>query len=265
MGICLYLALAERLTKGIIDIIILDDVVMSVDAEHRRELCHLIKMAFPEKQFLITTHDKTWANQLKYQGVVTSKGLLELYNWNIDTGPLVHYEADIWEKIEYDLQNNDISSAAARLRRGAEEFYGRVCHELQAPVPYKMTGTYDLGMFLSAAMGQYSDLLKVAKKVANRWNREDEKAYLQDADQARQNIYQRIQIEQWAVNPNVHYNNWANFGEHDFRPVVETFQDLSGLFICSTCGSLLQLITQGAKKNCLRCKCGKINWNLVEK
>ena len=42
MGLCLYLALAERLTKGTIDFIILDDVVMSVDADHRRELCRLL-------------------------------------------------------------------------------------------------------------------------------------------------------------------------------------------------------------------------------
>ena len=59
MGLCLYLALSERLTGGFIDITILDDVVMSVDADHRRELCHLIASAFPQRQFLITTHDKT--------------------------------------------------------------------------------------------------------------------------------------------------------------------------------------------------------------
>jgi DNA repair exonuclease SbcCD ATPase subunit len=64
MGLCLYLALAERLTGGLIDLIILDDVVMSVDADHRRQLCDLLATFFPNRQFLITTHDKTWAAQL---------------------------------------------------------------------------------------------------------------------------------------------------------------------------------------------------------
>ena len=64
MGLCLYLALAERLTGGFIDMTILDDVVMSVDSDHRRELCHLISTAFPDRQFLITTHDKAWANRI---------------------------------------------------------------------------------------------------------------------------------------------------------------------------------------------------------
>ncbi len=42
MGLCLYLALAERITHGVIDVVMLDDVVMSVDAEHRRQVCHLL-------------------------------------------------------------------------------------------------------------------------------------------------------------------------------------------------------------------------------
>ena len=46
MGICLYLALAERLTEGYIDLIILDDVMMSVDAPHRRQICHLLANFF---------------------------------------------------------------------------------------------------------------------------------------------------------------------------------------------------------------------------
>ncbi|HNS26345.1 MAG TPA: chromosome segregation protein SMC, partial [Methanobacteriaceae archaeon] len=61
MGICLYLALAERLTQGYIDLIILDDVMMSVDAPHRRRICHLLADFFKGKQFFITTHDRIWA------------------------------------------------------------------------------------------------------------------------------------------------------------------------------------------------------------
>lgn len=265
MGLCLYLALAERLTKGTIDFIILDDVVMSVDADHRRELCRLLKTAFPENQFLITTHDKTWANQLKYHGVISSKGLTEFYNWNLETGPRVNYEADVWRKIQVDLEKNDIPSAAARLRRGSEDFYGQVCNALQAPVPYKLTGDYDLGILLSSAMGQYTNLLKKAKEAENSWSNKDGVAVLVEVEKIKKSIYNRISIEQWAVNPNVHYNSWANFLEPDFRPVVEAFQDLSGLFTCSGCGSLLELITQGIKPVGVRCKCGKVNWNLIKK
>jgi len=73
MGICLYLALAEELTEGYIDLIILDDVMMSVDAPHRRQICHLLADFFKGKQFFITTHDQTWARQLKNESVVKIK------------------------------------------------------------------------------------------------------------------------------------------------------------------------------------------------
>ena len=46
MGVCLFLALSEKLTRGVIDLIILDDVVMSVDWHHRRELCRVLAENF---------------------------------------------------------------------------------------------------------------------------------------------------------------------------------------------------------------------------
>lgn len=53
MGLCLYLTLAEHLTEKVMDLIILDDVVMSVDADHRRDICELFSSEFPDKQFLL--------------------------------------------------------------------------------------------------------------------------------------------------------------------------------------------------------------------
>jgi recombinational DNA repair ATPase RecF len=52
MGICLFLALAERLTKGKFDITLLDDIVMSVDSGHRKDLCRVLKDQFRDRQFI---------------------------------------------------------------------------------------------------------------------------------------------------------------------------------------------------------------------
>jgi hypothetical protein len=126
MGVCLYLALAERLTGNLMDLVLLDDVVMSVDADHRRQFCNLLATCFPNRQFLITTHDRTWMNQLRSEKVISSQGIIEFYNWNVETGPRVNYEVDMWKRIEEDLQKNDVSSAAGLLRRGSEGFFGMV-------------------------------------------------------------------------------------------------------------------------------------------
>ena len=166
MGLCLYLALAEKLTKGIIDLIILDDVVMSVDADHRRNICDLLSISFPDNQFLITTHDRTWANQLRIMKVVNSKGMIHFYNWHVATGPQVDSDADIWGRITQDLQKGDVSSAAGKLRQNSEQYFATVCDALQSLVIFKLNGTYDLGNVLGGAVGQYNRLLGKAKVAA---------------------------------------------------------------------------------------------------
>lgn len=265
MGLCLYLSLAERLTAGMIDLIILDDVVMSVDADHRRQVCSLLARSFPNNQFFITTHDKTWANQLRSEGIVDSKGMIEFYNWHIETGPQVNYEIDMWKKIDEDMEKSDISGAAGRLRHGAEQFFGMVCESLQVPVVYKLSGQYELGHLLPPAMHQYRKLLKQAKSVAQSWNKAEVFEMLQEADDITGSIYSRTNAEQWAVNANVHYNNWANFTRPDFQPVVEAFQDLFALFVCSKCGGMLHLVISNMIPEAVRCNCSQVDWNLVEK
>lgn len=57
MGLCLFLALMRHLRGPAFTLAVLDDVLMSVDAGHRREVCSLLKREFPDTQFIVTTHD----------------------------------------------------------------------------------------------------------------------------------------------------------------------------------------------------------------
>jgi recombinational DNA repair ATPase RecF len=160
MGICLYLALTERLNEGLINLIILDDVVMSVDVEHRRQVCSLLAKSFPNKQFIITTHDRTWANQLKSEGVVKSRDLIEFHNWSLEGGPQVNYDVILWEEITENLERNNVPDAAAQLRRGLEGFFSEVCGSLRASVEYNVNHRWELGDWCPAAMRQYRELIK---------------------------------------------------------------------------------------------------------
>jgi hypothetical protein len=245
--------------------VILDDVVMSVDADHRRAVCNVLGSCFPNRQFLITTHDRTWANQLRSEGIVDKEGVVEFWNWHVETGPLVTYETDVWERIEEEIKKNNIADAAARLRRGSEQFFSEVCDALEARVTYKLNAQWELGDFLPAAMERYRELLKLAKSAANSWGDKAAFEMLNELDSTRAQIYKRSGAEQWAINANVHYNNWASFLEQDFRPVVAAFRDLYGLFLCSSCGGMLRIATSGTKSVNVRCNCGKVNWNLMEK
>jgi recombinational DNA repair ATPase RecF len=264
MGVCLFLALAEKLTSDLIDLIVLDDVVMSVDSDHRRDLCRLLAKNFPGKQFLITTHDRTWAMQLRFNGVVKHDGLYEFFDWRVDTGPHVNDIVDLWARIDQDLKRDDIPSAAAKLRRGSEQFFAEVCHNTVANVPFQIDGRYELGDLLYSAMGQFSDLLKDAKKAMESWGgkAQDE---LQFLDNERKEVYKRLGGELWAVNVNVHFNDWANFGKNDFEPVVKAYKDLFELFMCNKCQGAIRIVRTGKEFQNVRCNCGHVNWNLVKK
>ncbi|MDG6224104.1 MAG: AAA family ATPase [Candidatus Thermoplasmatota archaeon] len=264
MGLCLYLALSERLAEGLIDLIILDDVIMSVDSNHRRDICRVLASNFPNRQFLITTHDKTWANQMRSEGVVDNKScMVEFYNWKVDTGPQVNLQADLWSKIEEDLTRNDVPSAASRLRRGLEEYFGLVCDSLQIRVRYKLNGQLDLGDFTIPLMDGYKDLIKKAKKSSVSWEKSEKTAKFEELDSMRSSIYKRTYAEQWGINANVHFNNWINFSDKDFRPIKEAFQDLYYLFSCHSCGGILKITADGMKQSGVRCNCGSVNWNLI--
>ena len=74
MGLCLYLALMRHLQKDGFTFAVLDDVLMSVDTGHRREVCALFKKEFPNTQFILTTHDPIWLRHMKSEGLIVGRG-----------------------------------------------------------------------------------------------------------------------------------------------------------------------------------------------
>lgn len=277
MGVCLFLALSEKLSNDLVDLIILDDVVMSVDSNHRRKLCDLLVKHFPKKQFLITTHDRVWANQLKFNGVVGENGFIEFYDWNIDTGPYINEVVDMWDRIQEDLIKDDVPAAAAKLRRGGEQFFSEVCQNLFAKVTFNLEGSNDLGELISSAMGQFNFLLKEAKKSYDSWKdepveldgdlklKEDEEKELKILSETKRTIFNKIGKEMWSVNVNIHFNQWADFSVKEFEPIVKCYKDLYDLFICNKCNSIIRVIPNGKNPQNVRCNCGEVNWNLVKK
>lgn len=265
MGLCIFLALSEYLAKGIIDITLLDDVVMSVDAEHRRSLCALIRENFPHNQFIITTHDKTWCNQLKTESVVEHKNIVEFFKWDIDTGPYSNKSNTLFESIDKLIDDNNIPGAAANLRREAEKYFETMCEILEASVPYRAGGRYDLGTLMPSAFAKYRKLLKQAKSSANSWNNQELVAEIDEYNSVASQVYQRTKAEEWGINASVHYNSWADLNKNDFNPIKEAMFDLFNIFKCGNCKGELRLLKNGQNADSMKCPCGDTNFNLIKK
>lgn len=262
MGLCLYLALAERLSRGLISVVLLDDVVMSVDAEHRRKFCKVLKEAFPAHQFIITTHDDVWAKQLRTEGVVTKKHMIEFGGWDIAHGPHVA-QSGLWEDIDAAMERRDVEEAAWRLRRGLEEYFATVCELLHAKVEYQRSGQYALEQLLAPAYSRLNELLRQGKQAANSWNDDDRMARIKALENDLSASHARTKAERWGVNTAVHYNAWANLSFGDFAPTVEAFKKFCASFECSSCATPLRVVSGPGIEN-VTCQCGQLSWSLTK-
>jgi hypothetical protein len=243
---------------------LLDDVVMSVDSAHRYQFCKLLKIYFPDTQFIITTHDRLWAEQMKSAGLVNSKTSVAFHSWTIDTGPLVESNQGIWDEIAAALGKGKVESAAAALRHHLEYLSRHLADQLGAAPQFRADGNYELGELLPSVLRRLRDLLGKAAEAAQSWNHKDEKDDVARRKAALSNAAGASNVEQWAVNRAVHYNEWANFGKKDFEPVVAAFKELLRCFSCERCESWLYIVPRGNPET-VRCACNVTSLNLNPK
>lgn len=264
MGVCLYLALMKRLFGDQFTFALLDDVVMSVDTGHRYQFCKLLKTYFPDTQFIITTHDRLWAEQMKSAGLVTAKTSIAFHSWTVESGPLVESNQEIWEEIQAALGRGKVEVAAAALRHHLEYVSRHLADQLGATPQFRADGNYELGELLPSVLKRMKELYGKAADAAQSWAKDDEKKAVGDLKTVLSTSNAAISVEQWAVNKAVHYNEWANFGKKDFEPVVTAFKELLECFRCKTCESWVY-VTPRANPEALRCACSAINLNLKPK
>jgi hypothetical protein len=266
MGVCLYLALMKRVLGDKFTFAVLDDVVMSVDAQHRKQFCKLLKGSFPQTQFIITTHDQVWAKQIRSEGLVGPKSSVAFQTWAVETGPIVDEIVEVWDKIDEDLVRNDVSSAAAKLRRHLEFVSVELADAIGAEVKFKADGGYDMGELLSSVISRQGQLLSDAAKAAKYWDDEGEIEKVKSLRDARTAILKAKGGEEWVLNKAIHWNEWAQLSRNDFRPVVEAFKQLLQQFRCTKakCDSWLTLTPRHNPVE-LRCLCGALRLNLKMK
>lgn len=263
MGVCLYLALMKRLFGERFSLALLDDVVMSIDAGHRKRFCDLLKTEFPGTQFVITTHDLLWMEQMRFAGLVTLKRSIRFYDWTVDRGPLIVSSEGIWEEIEEALLKDSVSRAAAALRHHLEFVFRELADELGASVRFRNDGRYDLGDLLPNVLSRVMSLYNKAKSAAHSWKHHETVRQISDRIESLSNLIAESRAEQWAINSAVHYNSWANFSKEDFSSVVTSFRRLSECLRCGKCGSWFR-ISPRINPNILHCNCGDTNFTLNE-
>lgn len=265
MGLCLYLALMSHLLGPSFKFAVLDDVLMSVDAGHRRQVCKLLKEMFPKTQFIFTTHDEIWLRHMKSEGLIKKRSFAHFRTWTVDFGPTEWDDRDVWAELDGHLEKNDVRAAAALLRHYLEHFSNEACDRLRAKVEFRGDAQFMLGDLLPSATSELGALLKKAKDVANSWKQKDVCERIAAIEAAFDAAKAGTNFEQWQINTAVHFNEWANLKKADFAPVVLAFHRFTDSFVCDSCEEMYFVAPDRGKKEALRCGCGALNLNLLQK
>jgi recombinational DNA repair ATPase RecF len=260
MGLCLYLALMKHTLGDEFTLAVLDDVLMSVDIGHRREVCALLKTKFPKTQFILTTHDLVWLQFMRTENLI--QGSISFGGWTVDSGPQVWNEGDIWKQIEGMLAKSDVAGAAAALRHYLEYVSTILADNLRARVEYHGNGHYDFGDLWPAIVQAWRARLQEAKESAASWGKSVTEVEALEAE-AKQKIAD-THSEQWMINKAVHYNAWVNLQPREFSAVAVAFRALLKSMQCPNvpCSEFLCVSPTKGEKEALRCGCGARNLNL---
>jgi DNA repair exonuclease SbcCD ATPase subunit len=163
LGLCIFLAFIKKFNTKF-GLMVLDDVVTSIDSRHRQNIAKLIMNEFRDKQIIITTHDEVWFEHLracqKAFGLEGNFINYEIINWDLVTGPQLKKAKILWEEIQEDIKRGDKIAAGNKARQYLERLLKEACNNTQAAVPYKLDGRYEIGDLFEAAKQRLQKLTK---------------------------------------------------------------------------------------------------------
>lgn len=238
MGICLFLALRDQLDTSGPNIVLLDDIIMSVDRNHRRNVARLLSNYFnDEVQGIISTHEEVWTDQLKEHEVISTSNEFQIKDWHVSVGPMLKGGSGnpAWEIIENYLDESKTHAAIAHLRRQAEKIGMISSLKLKALIPFKTK--YTLADYINGINGRIS---KISSGVKG--HHDDESKIWRKAkeiDDKRSQLFGDYRTKE--LNSMIHYNwhEWGQLSSGDLQDVVEHWKNIEDFLYCDDCGSII--------------------------
>ena len=265
MGICLFFALSEKISNNQLNLILLDDVVMSIDIDHRKNFCKLLKEQFPQKQFIITTHDYIWRKELEAQKVVLKSNIIHFKCWDIDHGPYVEVGSNIWDAINNHLAKGEKNEAIGLMRYHMEEFFADICEKYKLMVPYSTSGRWSLEEVLVPVNAYYRKAIKKAKDSANSFGKPMTK--IDAFETSFKEAYDNLQIDRWIINPSTHFTTWAqSLSVEELKSTCSAVKKFCEVFECKNCKGLITIYSDiNSNPLNISCDCGDYSFSCINK
>lgn len=247
LGLCIFLAMAKREAKEDRPLI-LDDVVVSLDRNHRGMIVELLQKKFDGRQVIVFTHDREWYTELRQQldAVAWVFKVLMPYEtpnigirWSARTSTFDDARAQL--KDRPDAAGNDV-------RKIMDIELALIADRLQIRMPYLRGERNDRRM-------AHDFLERFVADGGNCFQKKGAKDY---------------EIHVQAIESFRHADqlllSWANRASHTFDLVrceaiklIEACEQALGFFRCPSCGKGIAFADAEAKQ-WTQCQCGNIRW-----
>lgn len=240
LGLCFFLA-ARRLeadANPAFKLLVLDDVVHSVDADHRDRIARLLKEKFSDHQIVIVTHDSIFYQRLR--AIFGSKyEYVYFTNWSLEGGPVrIQASTDIDRITSAEIRNSmSQDELAGACGRFGEWLFMQLDERLQVAVQARFSRPHDLG---------------------NLWPPLAAKLRKQATFEAHKAIVDRIDNSQWVRNKvGAHYNEPESpVTPAEVRELAESLSDLFGATFCQECGNTVAKVDDKT----WQCECGGLRY-----
>jgi hypothetical protein len=148
LGLCFFLAIRKLEVDGtpIFKLLLIDDVLHSVDADHRTRLAQLLKDNFGDHQIVLVTHDKNFYDRLR----ATLGGgykYIAISSWDIDSGPHLSDPSTDLDRVvdpatRAGKSHDEVAAAGGRF---FEWLLKELTERLQMPLLARFTRPHDIG------------------------------------------------------------------------------------------------------------------------
>lgn len=244
LGLCIFLAFVKKFNVSC-NLVVLDDVVSTIDAQHRELICKLLFEEFKDYQLFITTHDGIWYEQMRSHqracGIEGKFQNLEIIRWEAEMGPTIEPFRPRWESIQKRIDSSDKLGVGIEGRQYLEWLLKKICEATMAAVPFKIAARYVV-----------SDLWNPAKQRVNKLVKDNE---------IKGNTLQRFQeLEATMIMGNLLLHNNPlidTVSIEEAKRFCEAVHELNNVFNCPNCGSFLKYYQDMKKLRCPNPRCEK--------
>jgi DNA repair exonuclease SbcCD ATPase subunit len=243
LGLAIFLALRRwyRRQRPEFDLVVLDDVLTSVDTAHAVRLSELLLSDFRDYQILLTTHDRIWFEHLRdiqaRCGVSQTFVNKVIHKWTIEEGPDLREPEDERQALDRLITDGSSEQIAVMAGRLLEHILQEMRYALRLSVQAKRGEQYEIGelwpAFYAAVKRDYPTLYGETRETL-------------DA------LDVRWPVRNWV---GAHWNIWArNVSRNVAIEFARAVRDLFDRVFCTICRRFIA--PSATPLGQLACRCG---------